>query len=131
VKTFLLRGFRLECLFPRNRALENYLLEREDHGFDMEVDWCLGSCLMIRREALNDVGLLDENYFMYYEDIDLCYRMKQNNWKVVYIASAEMIHHYRRLSASIPPNQYSIHHLKSALYFFWKFRKQRGLKTLF
>jgi len=131
VKTFLLRGFRLEGLFPRSRVLENYLLGAEDHRFDMEVDWCLGSCLMIRRDALEDVGLLDENYFMYYEDIDLCYRMKQKNWKVFYIASAEMIHHYRRLSASLPPNQYSIHHLKSALYFFFKFRKQRGRQTLY
>jgi len=130
VKTFLMRGLRIERWFPRSSALESYLLEKEDHRYNMEVDWCLGSCLMVRREAMDQVGMLDENYFMYYEDIDLCYRMMEKDWKVVYLASAEMIHHYTRLSASIPPNRYSIHHMKSALYFFWKFRKQRGLQTL-
>ena len=129
--TFLLRGLRIADVFPHMRPLENYLLEDEDHRQNLLVDWCLGSCLLVRREAIEDVGMLDEGYFLYYEDIDFCYRMKRKNWQVAYVADAEMIHHYRRLSASIPPNQYTIHHLKSAFYFFWKNRRERKLETIF
>jgi len=129
VTTFLLRGLHLDGLLRENRIMQAYLLEREDHRSDLEVDWCLGSCLLLRRRALDDVGPLDGRYFMYYEDIDLCQRMRLAGWKVAYIASAEMIHHYRRLSAAIPPNRYSLYHLKSAVHYFWKFRKERGLRT--
>jgi len=128
--TFLLRGSRVGDMFPRLPLMQDYLLQRENHEEDLDVDWCLGSCLMVRREALDQVGPLDGNYFLYYEDIDLCYRMKQHRWKVRYVASAEMIHHYHRLSASVLPNRFTMYHLKSALYFFWKFRKHRGAATL-
>ena len=128
--TLLLRGTRLGDLFPGNRFLEEYLLEHENHHHDLDVDWCLGSCLMVRREAIDEVGMLDDKFFMYYEDIDYCYRMKQKNWKITYLASTEMIHHYQRKSASIPPNRYTLIHLKSAFYFFWKFRKERGFSTI-
>jgi len=128
--TFLLRGSRIGDLFPHIPFLEQYLLQNEDHCRDLDVDWCLGSCLLIRRKALDEAGLLDERFFLYYEDIDLCFRIKQKGWKVAYVAGAEMVHHYHRLSASLLPNRYTVHHLKSALYFFWKFRQERKRGTI-
>lgn len=128
--TLFLRGTRIGDLFPGNRFLKEYLLEHENHHQDLDVDWCLGSCLMVRRKAIDEVGMLDDKYFMYYEDIDYCYRMKQKSWKITYLASTEMIHHYQRKSASIPPNRYTLIHLKSAFYFFWKFWKERGFSTI-
>lgn len=58
------------------------------------VDWALGACLMLNRAALNDVGLFDEGYRLYVEDIDLCFRMHQKGWQVVYLPSAKVEHHH-------------------------------------
>jgi GT2 family glycosyltransferase len=52
-----------------------------------------GACMLLSREALSDVGLLDEQFFMYWEDADLCYRLTENKWKVAYIPDTKIIHH--------------------------------------
>ena len=57
-----------------------------------EVDWVGGACLLARREAIDQVGLLDEGYFMYSEEMDWCYRMVQRGWRVCYLAAAEVTH---------------------------------------
>lgn len=63
-----------------------------------EVDWVSGACMVIRRPDLDAAGLLDERYFMYYEDVDLCLAMQKRGRKVLYIAGAEVLH-YRGKSA--------------------------------
>jgi GT2 family glycosyltransferase len=57
-----------------------------------EVDWVGGACLLARRDAIEEVGLLDEGFFMYSEETDWCYRMVQQGWKVCYLAEAEVVH---------------------------------------
>jgi GT2 family glycosyltransferase len=57
-----------------------------------EVDSLQGACLLIRREVFDQVGLLDEDYFMYTEEIDFCYRAKKAGWKIVWVPTAEVIH---------------------------------------
>lgn len=57
-----------------------------------EVDWVGGACLLARRKAIEVVGLLDEDFFMYSEETDWCFRMVRNGWKVYYLPSAEVIH---------------------------------------
>ncbi len=57
-----------------------------------DVDWVGGACMMVRREAIEDVGPLDEGYFMYVEDVDWCWRMRQAQWRVRYTPSAVAIH---------------------------------------
>ncbi len=59
----------------------------------MEVDWVSGSCMAVRREALDDVGLLDERFFLYWEDVDWCQRMWQKGWKVTYYPQASVEHY--------------------------------------
>jgi N-acetylglucosaminyl-diphospho-decaprenol L-rhamnosyltransferase len=66
---------------------------RSDVGRTVEVDEVSGACLMARREAVAQVGLLDEQLFMFYEEVDWCARMKVAGWKVAYVAEAEVIHH--------------------------------------
>jgi len=56
------------------------------------VAWLSGACLFLRREALEDAGGFDENFFLYYEDIDLCYRIKQKGWNIVLIPEARTFH---------------------------------------
>ena len=67
-----------------------------------EVDWVSGACMVIRRPDLEAVGLLDERYFMYYEDVDLCFAMQKRGRRVLYIAGAEVLH-YRGKSAPHNP----------------------------
>ena len=59
----------------------------------MQVDWVSDACMLVRRKAIEDVGMLDERFFMYWEDADWCRRMWENGWKVVYYPKASVIHH--------------------------------------
>jgi len=65
---------------------------------DCSVDWIDGSCLMLKREALDDVGLFDEQFFMYSEDEDLCMRLRNRGWSVCYSEAATAIHYGGRSS---------------------------------
>jgi N-acetylglucosaminyl-diphospho-decaprenol L-rhamnosyltransferase len=72
----------------------HHLMEEMDHTQTQEVDWMLGACLLARREAICEVGLMDEGYYLYVEDIDWCYRMGQHGWKICYVPAAQIIHHH-------------------------------------
>ncbi|MCS6859670.1 MAG: glycosyltransferase family 2 protein [Abditibacteriales bacterium] len=82
----------LGALFPRNRFVRQYLMTDWDHTVEREVDWLSGAALMVRREVLESVGLLDEGFYMYCEDVDWCYRMHQHGWKVYYVPHAVITH---------------------------------------
>jgi len=60
---------------------------------EQEVDWLSGSCLLLRREALRQAGLLDESFFMYFEDIDLCKRIRDRGWKNVFCPMSKILHY--------------------------------------
>jgi len=64
----------------------------EKYSAQTSVDWLSGSCLLVRRKALHEIGLLDERFFMYFEDIDLCYRLKRKGWKVQFCAKTKIVH---------------------------------------
>jgi len=70
------------------------------HGYDRlrEVDWVSGVCVLIRRKVLETIGMLDEMFFMYYEDADFCLRARKAGWKVVYTPAASARHFIRQLS---------------------------------
>lgn len=61
-------------------------------SIDCTVDWIDGACLMLRRAALQDIGTLDEQFFMYSEDEDLCYRLRQRRWSICYTGRTEIAH---------------------------------------
>jgi len=61
-------------------------------GSAYDVDWVGGACLLARREAIDEIGLLDEGFFMYSEETDWCYRMVKLGWRVYYFPGAEVIH---------------------------------------
>lgn len=80
--------------FPSNRfTIQNLLTIRSDGQTPMEVDWVSGACILVRREAIREGGLMDENFFMYWEDADWCKRMREKGWKVTYFPGASIIHH--------------------------------------
>ncbi|MCX7018051.1 MAG: glycosyltransferase family 2 protein [bacterium] len=102
-KTVLFHRYSLMTrLFPRNRYSAEYLLTNSTHGETMDVDWVSGACLLTRRETTAQVGLLDEGFFIYAEDVDWCYRMKQAGWRIVYFPNAKVLHHIGRATSKIP-----------------------------
>ncbi len=83
---------RLRIVFPKVKMFSSF--KRFDLDYDklQEVDQPSGACLFVRREAIQQVGLLDEGYFMYYEDLDWCYRIKHAGWRIYYLPDAEVVH---------------------------------------
>ncbi len=80
-------------IFPGSRiTCANILSNNSDGKTPMEVDWVSGACMLVRREALDEVGLFDERFFLYWEDVDLCKRMADGGWKVVYYPLAKVEH---------------------------------------
>ncbi len=83
--------------FPINHRLINSRLNgrypRHWYSRPFPIDHPLGACLIVRREAIQRVGLMDEGFFMYCEEVDWCYRIKQAGWKIYYTPDAEIIHH--------------------------------------
>jgi hypothetical protein len=114
--TFLYRALQIE----NNKTIRTHLMYDFDHGEPRDVDWLLGSCLMIRRKVLDEIGFLDEKYFMYYSDVEFCWRVHKNNWKVTYVPDSEMFHYYQRQSAKGVPGFLALSHLRSAVRFFVK-----------
>lgn len=83
---------KLHKLFPQNEFFGQYLMTHWDCDKAGEVDSVSGCCLMVRREVVEKVGVLDENFIMYGDDLDWCYRIKQAGWKVCYVPAVQIVH---------------------------------------
>jgi N-acetylglucosaminyl-diphospho-decaprenol L-rhamnosyltransferase len=93
-----------------------------------ETDQAAGACLLIRRDALERVGLFDDTYYYWFEDTDLCYRLKKAGWKIMYLAEAQVVHHGSASMKRIDEWQRTGMFLKSLLLFYKKNKgRVRGL----
>jgi len=117
--TIFLRGLYADVIFPGVRAFSHYTMADWDHASLAEVDWLIGSCMLIRRLALEDAGLFDENFFMYYEDVDLCIRMWRR-WRVCYFPYVYMVHYHLKQSHKLMNVRQRFIHMRSACHFFRK-----------
>ncbi|MCS6842854.1 MAG: glycosyltransferase family 2 protein [Caldilineales bacterium] len=88
----LYRMLGLSKLFPRSRRFGRYNLTYLDPDQMAEVDSVVGAFMMVRGEAIHQVGLLDETFFMYGEDLDWAYRIKQQGWQVWYQPAVTVLH---------------------------------------
>jgi GT2 family glycosyltransferase len=77
----------LRILFPKK-----FPSKRREYEAPIEVDSCIGACMMIRKEALDQVGLFDERYFFFFEETDLAFRMKRSGWRVYFVPAARIYH---------------------------------------
>ncbi|TMQ49190.1 MAG: glycosyltransferase [Candidatus Eisenbacteria bacterium] len=100
-KTLLLRRAPLGPYANLSRTLRNHLMTDWDHADTRTVDWVLGAAMLARKRAVRDVGLMDERYFLYFEDVDWCQRMWRHGYEVLYCAEATMVHEYARGSAQL------------------------------
>ena len=85
---------KLHRIFPKAATLQKYLATDFDYNHTAEVDQVMGAFFMIRGSALNQIGLLDEGYFVWFEEVDYCARAKNNGWLTMYYSDAMIIHHY-------------------------------------
>jgi len=82
----------LRKLAPRSRAFNAFYAGGFEHDQVREVDFLMAACLLVRREATEEVGLFDERYFMFSEEVDWCYRFRKAGWSVVFVPEAEVVH---------------------------------------
>ena len=107
-------------LFPKNRFVREYLMTDWPHDVERDVDWVSGSAMLLRREMLDKIGLLDERFFMYCEDIDICRRAHDSGWMVVYYPMVQVTHRIGAASSLRPIPMIKQHH-KSMLRYFIKY----------
>jgi N-acetylglucosaminyl-diphospho-decaprenol L-rhamnosyltransferase len=107
----------LSKLFPRSRRFGRYNLTYLDPDEVTEVDSVMGAFMLVRAEALKQVGLLDESFFMYGEDLDWAYRIKKAGWKVYYNPQVTVLHYKRAASRHSRRANYEFYR---AMYIFYR-----------
>lgn len=80
------------------KRIDRFLMKEYDHQKPRDVDWVIGGCMLVRRQALEEIGLMDQRFFLYFEDMDWCRRFWHNGWRIRYEPRARMTHYYRRQS---------------------------------
>lgn len=83
---------KLSKVFPRSRRFASYRMTWFDYDREMEVDQPMGSCLLISRKAIDEIGMFAEEFPIFFNDVDWLYRAKQKGWKVEFTPSAEVLH---------------------------------------
>jgi hypothetical protein len=115
--TELLNKSLLRWLFPKT-----FPGKERNYSEPIEVDSVIGACMMVRREAMDQVGLLDEEYFLFLEETDWCFRMKRAGWKIFHVPMAE-IYHLQGKSAEAEKKRARVEYYRSRYHFF---KKNRG-----
>ncbi len=98
VSAAVFRGTFLEPLIPGAKSVRYYLMSDWDHAEDRAVDWVSGAAMLLRRGLIEQIGMLDEDFFWGSEDVDFCLRAHQAGWQVLYTPSPEIVHAVGRSS---------------------------------
>ena len=118
----------LQPYAPR-RLLERYELLDQSDTVVQDVDWLYGAALMARREAIEQVGPMDESFFMYSEELDWCRRFRETGWRVVYLPAAQIIHHEGKSSEQVVAARH-IHFQTSKVRYFRKYHGRVAAEAL-
>lgn len=119
--TALLESTRLQQWFPHNRILSRYYVFDKPDDEPQDVDWVVGAAMFVRREVYDQIGGLDERYFMYSEELDWCYRAKSRGWRVAYVPAAHVVHREGKSSEQVAAAR-DIYFHSSKIRFFRKYR---------
>lgn len=119
----------LNKLFPKLEVFGGEHMIFFPHDRMIKVDGLVGCFLMIRRSALTEVGLFDERFFIYSEEIDLCKRFRKSGWEIVFYPDAQAIH-YGRASSSQDPSRFSFEQHRSRLQY-WEKHSGSVSRTVF
>ncbi len=108
-------------------SYRSWLMRDFDHQSRIDVNQLMGAALLVRKSIIDEIGGFDENFFMYYEEVDLCYRIKKHGWRIVFLPQASITHLGGRSSQQIPAAK-RIMMLRSLLKYF---RKNHGFGMTF
>lgn len=120
VVTGFVESTMFQPCFQNSSLLRRYYCLDVPSQEEQEVDWVVGACLLLRREAWDVAGSLDENIFMYSEELDWCRRCKSKGWKVIYLPSARVIHYEAQSSNQVSALRH-IYFNSSKVYYFRKY----------
>ena len=115
--TALLESTVLQQWWTNNRILRSYYMADTPDDAIQPVDWVVGACFLVRRDAYDQVGGLDEGFFMYSEELDWCRRIKDAGWAVVYLPTATVIHHEGKSSEQVVPARHIYFQSSKVRYF--------------
>lgn len=118
---------KLHHLWPSAPPFKRYMAEGFDYEQEQDVDQLMGAALFIRRRVFEGIGLLDERFFIWFEEVDFCKRAKQAGWGVVYFPSAAVIHHGGKSFAQAMTFKKQRYFTASMATYF---KKHRGVLTL-
>ncbi|MDY7076453.1 MAG: glycosyltransferase family 2 protein [Chloroflexota bacterium] len=104
---------------PRSLLRHYQMLDTPDNA-TQDVDWVDGAAFMARRKAVEQVGLMDEGFFMYSEELDWCRRFRETGWRVVYLPAARIVHHRGKSSEQVVAASH-IHFQTSKVRYFRKY----------
>ena len=99
----------LTRLFPKNPLVGRYFPAAQKLSSPTVVDWVSGACMIIRSRTIEEIGPMDERFFMYFEDADLCRRAREAGWLVYYLPQVEVLHHTGASSRSKPRAIWNLH----------------------
>ncbi|MGH9547851.1 MAG: glycosyltransferase family 2 protein [Terriglobales bacterium] len=119
--TFLAMSYELiglSRLFPNVHRFREYKMLDWEHDDERQVDQPEGACLLLRRAVIDEVGVLDEGFFMLFEEVDWCYRIKQAGWEIWFTPSARVLHHYGQSIKQVKAKMILSSH--RGLYRFWR-----------
>jgi N-acetylglucosaminyl-diphospho-decaprenol L-rhamnosyltransferase len=120
--TALVESTVIQEWWADNRILRRYYMADTPDDAVQPVDWVVGACLLVRREVYEQVGGLDEGFFMYSEELDWCKRIVDAGWEVVYLPTATVIHHEGKSSEQVVPARHIRFQTSKVRYF----RKHHG-----
>ncbi|MGI8754145.1 MAG: glycosyltransferase family 2 protein [Acidimicrobiales bacterium] len=109
----------LGLVAPNNPFTRRYRILDWDHHDARRVDWVSGACLLVRRRTWDDIGGFDPTYFMYLEDVDLCWRAHRSGWDVIYEPAAEVTHAQGLSTRLHPYRMLALHHWSM-----WRFARR-------
>jgi N-acetylglucosaminyl-diphospho-decaprenol L-rhamnosyltransferase len=107
----------LGTVWQGNPATRHYHMRDVDRSRPVQVDWVSGACMLLRRDAYEAAGRFDAGYFMYFEEMDFCLRLRRAGWRAVYDPGAEVTHILGGSTRSAPYRKVWNHH-RSALRFY-------------
>jgi N-acetylglucosaminyl-diphospho-decaprenol L-rhamnosyltransferase len=114
----------LVLVAPHNRFTRRYRMLDWDHARERRVDWVSGACMLIRRTCFDQLGGFDTRYFMYLEDVDLCWRAWRAGWAVEYEPDARLMH-VQGVSTDLAPYRMIAAHHRSLWRFWWQTAPRR------
>lgn len=120
--TALVESTFVQKWFPAHPALRRYYAWDRPDDVVGEVDWVTGACVLVRREVVEQVGVLDAAFFMYSEELDWQKRIKAAGWRVLYLPTAQVVHHEGKSSEQVVALRHILFGRSKVLYF----RKHHG-----